>query len=52
MLADQFHLSGFVVVELKAGNARDQRLEKRLAFEERRACAVAAVEMQKVKETS
>jgi hypothetical protein len=38
-----------VVVELKAGNVRYQRPQKRLALNQRQTCRVAAVEMQKVK---
>jgi len=37
-----------MIVELEAGNARDQRFQKRLALDERQAGGVAAVKMQKI----
>ena len=48
MLADKLAVAGLVVVELKAGNARDQGFQKRLALDERQDGGVAAIEMQKI----
>ena len=48
VLPDKLAVTRFVAVELKAGNVRDQRLQKRFALDERQAGGVAAVEMQKV----
>jgi hypothetical protein len=44
--SDQLAVAGLVAVELKAGNCRDHRLQKRLALDERQAGDVATVETQ------
>jgi hypothetical protein len=48
MLADKLAVARLVIVELKAGNARDQRLQKRLALIERKTGGIPAVEMQEI----
>ena len=49
MFADQLAVARLVIVEL-AGNVRNQRLEKRLAPEERETGGVPAVKMQKIED--
>ena len=46
--SDQLSVACLVAVELKARDFRDQRLKKRLAFDERQVGDVAAVEMQEI----
>ena len=48
MPADKLAVAGLAVVELDAGNVGDQRLEKRLALDERQTGGVAPVKMQKI----
>ena len=46
--SDQLAVACLVAVELKVGDCRDQRLQQRLALDERQAGDVAAVEMQEI----
>jgi hypothetical protein len=46
--ADQFAVAEFMTVELQAGDIGYDRLQQRLAFKERQARCVAAVEMQNI----
>ena len=48
MLSDELAVSGLVAVELKARRPGDQRLQQRLALNERQAGGVPTVEMQKI----
>src|SRR5260370_30277647 len=48
MLSDKLAITPLMVVELKAGNARDQGFQKRLALDERQIGGVAAVKMQEI----
>ncbi len=46
--ADKLAVTRLVIVELEAGNIRDQGFQKRFALDERKASGVAAVEMEKI----
>jgi hypothetical protein len=48
VLPDKLAIACLVAVELKAGNVRDQRLEKSLAFDQWQAGRLSAAEMQEV----
>ena len=48
MPADEFAVACLMVIELKSGDAGDQRLQKRLALDERQTGGVSAVKMQKI----
>jgi hypothetical protein len=48
VLADKPAVARLAAVELKVGNCRDQRLQQRLAIDERQTGDVAAVEMQRI----
>jgi hypothetical protein len=45
---DQFTVASFMSVELQARFLGENRLKQRLALEERQACPVAAVDMEKI----
>jgi len=46
--SDQLAFARLVIVELKVGNCRDQRLQQRLAFDERQTRDIPAVEMPEI----
>ena len=48
MLADEFSVAGLMVVELKSGDAGNQRLQKRLALDERKTGGIASVQVQEI----
>ena len=50
MFADKLAVARLVIVELEAGDARDQRFEKRLALDEWKAGGVLAIEMQEIED--
>jgi hypothetical protein len=46
---DQFTVASFMSIELQARFLGENRLKQRLAVEERQACRVAAVDIEKIK---